>query len=133
MTGYSTYTDIILLDLMKAEDHRAFDELYDRHWKALYQTAYAILRDENACMDILQDIFVWLWEHRGHLVLTTVRGYLTMAVKYKASNYIRRLNRQRLFTGEMALHSKHEYVSVQDMERSVDMLVHLVSIWEEYA
>ncbi|MGN6509367.1 MAG: RNA polymerase sigma-70 factor [Chitinophaga sp.] len=102
MTGYSTYTDTILLDLMKAEDHRAFDELYDRHWKALYQTAYAILRDENACMDILQDIFVWLWEHRGHLVLTTVRGYLTMAVKYKASNYLRRLNRQRLFTGEMA-------------------------------
>lgn len=35
-----------------------------------------------------------------------------------------------LFTGEMALHSKHEFVSVQDMEKSVDMLVRLVQIWE---
>jgi tripeptide aminopeptidase len=38
-----------------------------------------------------------------------------------------------LFTGEMALHSKHEYVSVQDMEKSVNMLVNLVSVWEENA
>lgn len=36
-----------------------------------------------------------------------------------------------LFTGEMAIHSKHEYVSVQDMEKAVDTLVHLSQIWEE--
>ena len=36
-----------------------------------------------------------------------------------------------IFTGEMALHSKHEYVSVQDMQKSVETLVHLVKIWEE--
>lgn len=36
-----------------------------------------------------------------------------------------------LFTGEMAYHSKLEYVSVQDMEKSMDMCVELVKIWEE--
>lgn len=36
-----------------------------------------------------------------------------------------------IFTGEMALHSKHEYVSVQDMQKSVETLVHLIMIWEE--
>lgn len=36
-----------------------------------------------------------------------------------------------IFTGEMALHSRHEYVSVQDMQKSVETLVHLVQIWEE--
>ncbi|HPI53387.1 MAG TPA: peptidase T [Chitinophagaceae bacterium] len=36
-----------------------------------------------------------------------------------------------LFTGEMAIHSKHEYVFVQDMEKAVDTLVHLTQIWEE--
>lgn len=34
-----------------------------------------------------------------------------------------------LFTGEMALHSKHEYVSVQDMQKSVEVLVHLTQLW----
>lgn len=36
-----------------------------------------------------------------------------------------------LFTGEMGIHSKQEYVSVQDMEKSVEMLVHLAQVWEE--
>ncbi len=36
-----------------------------------------------------------------------------------------------LFTGEMAFHGKHEYVSVQDMQKSVETCVHLVGVWEE--
>ncbi len=34
-----------------------------------------------------------------------------------------------IFTGEMAFHGKHEYVSVQDMEKSREVLVHLVGLW----
>ncbi len=36
-----------------------------------------------------------------------------------------------LFTGEMSLHSKQEYVSVQDMEKSLSVLVELVQLWEK--
>ena len=36
-----------------------------------------------------------------------------------------------VFTGEMAFHGKHEYVSVQDMQKSVETVVHLAMIWEE--
>lgn len=36
-----------------------------------------------------------------------------------------------LFTGMMGFHSKQEFISVQDMEKSVQMLVELVQVWEE--
>lgn len=36
-----------------------------------------------------------------------------------------------LFAGEQGIHSKLEHISVQDMEKAVQMLVHLVMIWEE--
>jgi tripeptide aminopeptidase len=36
-----------------------------------------------------------------------------------------------LFTGEMAFHGKHEYVCVQDMEKSLETLVNLCGIWEK--
>ncbi|MFT3747643.1 MAG: peptidase T [Agriterribacter sp.] len=36
-----------------------------------------------------------------------------------------------IFTGEMAFHGKHEYVSIQDMQKSVQTIVHLACIWEE--
>ncbi len=38
-----------------------------------------------------------------------------------------------LFTGEMAFHGKQEYVSIQDMQKSVETIVHLAGIWAEKA
>ncbi len=38
-----------------------------------------------------------------------------------------------IFTGEMAIHSRKEYVSVQDMEKAVETLIHLSQVWEESA
>lgn len=38
-----------------------------------------------------------------------------------------------IFAGEHAFHSKHEWVSVQDMEKAVATIVHLAQIWEEKA
>lgn len=36
-----------------------------------------------------------------------------------------------IFAGEHAFHSKHEWVSVQDMHRAVDVIVNICKIWEE--
>ncbi len=36
-----------------------------------------------------------------------------------------------IFTGEMAFHGKHEYVSIQDMQKSVETIVNLACIWAE--
>ena len=36
-----------------------------------------------------------------------------------------------LFAGEQAIHSKLEFISVQDMNKAVETMVHLVSIWQE--
>ena len=38
-----------------------------------------------------------------------------------------------LFTGMQAIHSRHEWIGIKDMKKSVEMLVNLVSIWEEYS
>ena len=36
-----------------------------------------------------------------------------------------------LFAGEQAIHSKLEFISVQDMNKAVETMIHLVSIWNE--
>jgi tripeptide aminopeptidase len=36
-----------------------------------------------------------------------------------------------IFTGEMAIHSRKEYVSIQDMEKAVEVLINLCQVWEE--
>ncbi len=37
-----------------------------------------------------------------------------------------------IFTGEMAIHSKHEYVSIQDMQKAVNTMIELTKIWEQH-
>ena len=36
-----------------------------------------------------------------------------------------------IFAGEHAFHSKEEWVSVQDMQKSVETIINLCIIWEE--
>ena len=36
-----------------------------------------------------------------------------------------------IFAGEHAFHGKHEWVSVQDMEKAVEVIVNLCGVWEE--
>ncbi|HWD90195.1 MAG TPA: peptidase T [Mucilaginibacter sp.] len=38
-----------------------------------------------------------------------------------------------IFAGEHAFHSKHEWVSVQDMQKAVETILYLCEIWEEKA
>ena len=36
-----------------------------------------------------------------------------------------------LFTGMQAIHSRHEWVGVKDMQKAVEVLTHLVQVWED--
>lgn len=36
-----------------------------------------------------------------------------------------------IFAGEHAFHGKHEWVSIQDMQKAVETIIHLCMIWEE--
>jgi tripeptide aminopeptidase len=38
-----------------------------------------------------------------------------------------------LYAGEHGIHSKQEWVSVQDMQKAVETIVHIAGIWEEKA
>ncbi len=86
---YSGHTDHELIDLLKADDHRAFTEIYDRYWKLLYNAAYQACRNRDNSLDICQTVFVWLWANRSVITIkTSLKGYLFTAVKYKVSNLI---------------------------------------------
>lgn len=79
----------ILLIEIKRGNYEAFEELYERYFDILYGLAFNLLRDKEAILDIIQDIFLWFWQNRGKWELVSCKGYLIMAVKYKISGYFR--------------------------------------------
>ena len=86
---YINFSNSDLIERLNHDDRGAFNEIYKRYWKGLYLFAFNILKDEDACMDVCQDVFIWVWQHRGNLKINNIGSYLKTAVKYKISNCIR--------------------------------------------
>ena len=54
--------EIELLRRVAQGDRRSFEELYDRFSGVLFSTAYRVLNNQEAAEDVLQDVFVQIWE-----------------------------------------------------------------------
>jgi len=87
---YGELSDEELMALVKADDHAAFNAIYDRYWKFLMQAAYQVCRQRADSLDVCQTVFIWFWENRATVrVSASLKGYLYNAVKYKLANLIR--------------------------------------------
>lgn len=86
---YESYPDEKLLKLIAKGDQSAFTVFYRRFWEEMYRAAFYVTRDEEISMDVVQEVFVWLWENRRSWNITHPRSYLRAAVKYKIANVIR--------------------------------------------
>lgn len=90
MAANLKYTDQELLSLLAGGDHTAFTQIHTAYFKDLFRSAFNVLHDTDTCMDIVQDVFTWFWEHRTQHQMSSIKGYLLMAVKYQVANYIRK-------------------------------------------
>ena len=79
-----------LVERLKQGDEAAYDLLYDLYWKKLYLQALSRTKSEEAAKDIIQTVFINIWERREALVIhTTIEQFLMGAVKLQVLNYFR--------------------------------------------
>lgn len=90
-------TDEELLHLLKTDSETAFTILFDRYRERLFLEADSRLGDEDAANDVVQEVFIWLWQKRSSIeVQTSLKHYLLQAVRYKCIDNIRqRANTQK--------------------------------------
>ena len=61
-TAQQLDAEIELLRRVAQGDRRGVEELYDRFSGVLFSTAYRVLNSQEAAEDVLQDVFVQIWE-----------------------------------------------------------------------
>jgi RNA polymerase sigma-70 factor (ECF subfamily) len=82
--------EIDLLKRIGQGDRRAFSDLYDRFSGVLFATAYRVLNNQEAAEDVLQDVFLQIWEKAP--LYDSARGKpLTWAVTLTRNKSIDRL------------------------------------------
>ena len=61
-TAQQLDAEIELLRRVAKGDRSAFEELYDRFSGVLFSTAYRVLNNQEATEDVIQDVFIQIWE-----------------------------------------------------------------------
>ena len=85
------------------DDSHAVIQLYREHWKGLYYSAYRVLKDKQASEDVVQDIFINIWNKRADLrVNTSWKSYLEASVRYEVYRRVREEKKFEPIAGEMA-------------------------------
>jgi RNA polymerase sigma-70 factor (ECF subfamily) len=92
---YPQLSNNALLQLTRKKDLAAFNELYFRLAGTLLETAFQKTSDRPQSQDLVQELFIWLWEQAGTISETAltdfdIKGYLHVALRNKIYNYYHR-------------------------------------------
>ncbi len=80
---YYNNSDEILIANLKVGKPEALEEIYNRYWKKLLQFAIQKTNSIEISKEIVQELFINLWERRAELEITNLDYYLFAATKYK--------------------------------------------------
>lgn len=105
MGKYASHDDVELVRCLKSKDDRAaFEELYNRYWKKLLVQALIKLRSEVEAEEVLQDVFINLWERRESIeIRKTFHTYMASCVKYQILTRLARQRKYAAFEKELCL------------------------------
>jgi RNA polymerase sigma-70 factor (family 1) len=87
--SYQGLSDEILLSLIKTSDQEAYRKIYLRYWRSLYFVAYRKVHVREVAEELIQNVFLGLWEKRFTSNIEQLDRYLHTAVKYQVLNYIK--------------------------------------------
>lgn len=83
-----------LILLLKEGNKNAFSTLYDRYKKPLTANLFKLLKSEELTFDILQDLFLKIWENRANInPEKSFRAYLVRIAENMVYDYYRRAAR----------------------------------------
>lgn len=120
MTGSERQT----IEALRHGDHGTFRMIFDDHYEGLCQYAFTILKDMDEAEDIVQSMFIKIWEQRMSIeIKQAIRPYLFKSVYHKCMNFIEHSVVKQKYQ-DYGLHLtkndvQHPEVFYQEMEENV--------------
>jgi len=121
-----------LWDKIKLGDSKAFDLLFERYWSAIYSTAFIYLKDQETCKEIVNDIFLNIWQKRHVLEINSFKAYLTTAARYHVYKVVKKEklspiqlieNYSEIPESKNSINLGEEKILYQEMENDIDSVL----------
>jgi len=125
-------TDSELWEQIRLDNNKAFDVLFNRYWSSVYSTSFTYLKDQEACTELVHDIFINIWRNRYSLEISSFKNYLTMASRYQVYKLVKKGKANPLLLVEeydtipnsnYAINLGEEKISYQEMESSIELVL----------
>lgn len=126
-------TDEILLERFLQGDEKAFVEVYDRYWYKLFLSSYRRTKDKAAAEELVQNLFMKLWEKRGALKIDHLERYLFCSIRHATINFLnsqmvagRYLEHARMYAF-LEGHTTDDMVEFNDLQEALEKGLRVLS------
>ncbi|WGQ14583.1 MULTISPECIES: RNA polymerase sigma factor [Sphingobacterium] len=117
-----------LLERLKLGDLEAFNMIYEQYWSLLINESYKRLHNMALCEEVVQDVFIDLWQQRAVREIQNLEAYLRTCMKFKVFEIYRKNRRTKSMLEEnLSLMQQHE-ISEYDQYAQKD-LKSLIEDW----
>jgi RNA polymerase sigma-70 factor (ECF subfamily) len=90
-------TNSALITRLQNDEKEAFDELYRKYHSAIYYNILKLTRDAIVSEDIVQEVFITLWEKRHDLNIEQgISGWLFVVSYNRSISYLKRKLKESL-------------------------------------
>lgn len=99
MNSSKDIPDIVaqLLPEIAAGNEQSFKQLYDCYYKRLYHFAFAIVKTREAAEEIVEDVFIKIWNTRESITsVHNIKVYLYAATKNTSLNFLAKKAKENL-------------------------------------
>jgi RNA polymerase sigma-70 factor (ECF subfamily) len=101
--------DQILFNQIVKGQKQAFDMLFKKYYGQLVRYAMTYLHDGSTAEEIVQDVFVKIWEFAPRMdISTTLAGYIYKSVRNHCLNYLKHEGIKKKYEKEHEIKELHE-------------------------
>ncbi|WP_186755998.1 RNA polymerase sigma-70 factor [Echinicola salinicaeni] len=119
--------DKLLLREIQKRNEAVFEALFHDYYSGLVKFAEGFVFDSEVCEDIVQNIFVYIWEQAEYLNITSsFKSYLYQAVKNRCLNYLRNLkivDKHHLLYIEASINDSNVNLENPELIQKIEMAI----------
>ncbi|MGF7230973.1 RNA polymerase sigma factor [Arachidicoccus sp.] len=95
ISSFHSHTEEQLLHLLREGSQKAFTEIYERNWEILFAISYHYCGSKEAAEEIVQEVFLRLWDKRDIVEIYHLGAYLATACKFGVFKQIAKEKRRK--------------------------------------
>lgn len=109
------HNEQLLLQKIAESDEASFAEIYEVYSDPLNQFVLKYVKSKELSNDIIQEVFIRIWEHRDELpAIESFKAYLFTIARNLTLNFLKRASKENTVKAEIARNYKSVFCITED-------------------